>query len=252
MSLSLSASYTAIGAGLQSSFLGAGGTEPYTYSVLPGGAGGSIENGSTEPGLYTAPSILSSDASKSYDTVQVMDSLGATATLQILVGTPLLLFCDILQRELGLANGRVYLWDQKIMQPTDSGLYIAVGIMSSRTFGNANHPDGSGVGLNAIQSVNVMDLMSIDIISRGPEARDRKTEVILALNSDYAQSQQELNSFRIGQLPAGGQFINLSEIDGAAIPYRFRISANLQYFVRKVKAVPYIDDFAPVTITTEP
>jgi hypothetical protein len=55
-----------------------------------------------------------------------------------------------------------------------------------------------------------------------------------------------------GGLPPGGQFVNLSMIDGDAIPYRFNISVNMQYFVRKVKAVAYFDDFADVEVTTEP
>lgn len=248
MSLALSSSVTAIGPALQTGFLASGGTPAYAYSVLAGGAGGTI-NSST--GVYHSPVVINTDPAKAYDTIQVTDSLGATATLQILVGNALALFCDIIQNYLGLSNGRVYLWDQKLMQPTDSSLYVAVGIVTSKPFGNTNRLDGSGSGLNAVQSVNMLDTLSLDIISRGPEARDRKGEVILALNSIYAQAQQELNSFKIGQLPAGAQFINLSEIDGAAIPYRFRISVNLQYFVTNVRAAPYYNDFAPVTVTTE-
>jgi len=185
-----------------------------------------------------------------FDTIQVVDSLGAIASSQIMVGTPLLLFCDIIQKELGLANGRVYLWDQKIMQPTDSGLYVAVSVLSCKPFANTNSFNGA-TG-DAIQSVNMYALLQVDIISRGPEARDRKEEVILALESNYAQSQQEGNSFYIGKLPPGSQFVNLSNQDGAAIPYRFNISVALQYFFVKTKAVPYYDDFSAVAVTTEP
>lgn len=251
MSLHLTATRTAIGPGLQSSFLASGGVEPYVYSVVPGGAGGTIENGSANPGLYTAPAQANSNPRQAYDTIQVSDGNNDTATLQILVGSPLLLFLDILKTELGLNADHIYLWDQKIMQPTDSGLYVAISVIDSKPFGNTNRPDGSGAGLDAVQSINMLDTLGIDIISRGPAARDRKAEVLLALNSNYAQTQQEANSFKIGQLPAGGQFVNLSEIDGAAIPYRFRINVNLQYFVRLVKGVPYYNDFEPVEVTTE-
>src|SRR4051812_24524825 len=111
MSLTLRASKSALGPGLTASFLGSGGTEPYTYSVLPDGAGGTI-NSST--GLYTAPAAVNGDPRLSTDTIMVTDSLAATATLPILVTDPLGLFCEVIQRELALADGRVYLWDQKI------------------------------------------------------------------------------------------------------------------------------------------
>lgn len=247
--MTLTSTMSAVGPNITSSFLASGGTAPYAYSVLPGGAGGTID---PSTGLYTAPVAANSNPSMAYDTIQAVDNVAVTATSQILVGNALLLFWDILKTELSLADDHIYLWDQKLMQPTDSTLYIAIGVVNSRPFGNTNGPDGSGGGLTSIQSVNMLDEISIDIISRGPEARDRKAEVIMALNSNYAQQQQTANSFNIGQLPAGAQFINLSEVDGAAIPYRFRISVNLQYFVVKSKQVPYFDNYDPVQVTTEP
>lgn len=244
--MTLTQSKTALGVNLKASFLAINGTAPFTYSVRTGGAGGTI-NSST--GVYTAPPSVPSDPSMIFDTIQVKDNVGNIATSQIMVGTPLLLFCEILQREMNLATGRVYLWDQKIMQPTDSGLYIAVAVLSCKPFANTNFLDGNG---NAVQSVNMYAMLQIDIISRGPEARDRKEEIILALKSDYAESQQEGNSFYIGTLPAGAQFLNLSSQDGAAIPYRYNISVAMQYFFTKTKAVPYFGTFSGPTVVTEP
>lgn len=236
MTLLLTQSYTAVGFGATSSFLGVGGTGSLTYSVLPGGAGGTV-NAST--GVYTAPDELTEDPALVYDTVRVTDSLSVTADAQIFIGDPFFLFCEILQKELGLANGRVYVWDQKIMQPTDSGLYIAVSIPVCTVFGNSNRQSDNG--LNSEQMASVLAKLDIDIISRGPSARNRRAEVVLALNSTYAQQQQEAFGFYIGKVPPGSQFINLSNVDGAAIPYRYRISVNLQYAQFKTKPVDYYD-----------
>ncbi len=74
--------------------------------------------------------------------------------------------------------------------------------------------------------------------------------MILALNSVYAEQQQELNSFRI--FPLSQSFVNLSELEGAAIPYRFTISINMQYAVVKTKSVPYYDTFSAATVATDP
>jgi len=236
LAIAITQTATAVGTNAPASFLALGGTPPYVYSVLPGGAGGTINSGTGE---YTAPAIASSDPKLSSATIQAKDALNATATAKILVGTPLILFCDIIQKELGLANGRVYLWDQKIMQPTDDALYVAVTMQSCKPFGNSNRPSADGV--EAEQYVSMAAVVDIDIISRGPAARDRKEEVILALESNYSRQQQVANSFYVGKLSSN--FVNLSEVDGAAIPYRYRISVAMQYAVTKNKPTQYFDDF---------
>lgn len=244
MSLILKATHTAVAPGITACFGASGGTGPYTYSVNAGGAGGTINSSS---GVYTAPASVNSDPAKALDTITVVDSLAASATLSILVGSPLQLVCEIIQNEMSLTNGRVYLWDQKINQPKDNDLYIAVSVLQAKPFGITTRFDSSG---EPIQSVNMHATLSIDIISRGLSALNRKEEVLLALNSFYSQRQQEANGFYIGKLSTS--FVNLSNLDGAAIPYRFNISVALQYFSTKTKAVDYFDDFQTVSITDEP
>jgi hypothetical protein len=247
VSLSLSQSLTAIKAGITASFQGLGGTEPYVYTILTSGAGGTID---PDTGIYTAPVIAQSNPRLAYDTIQVEDADLNTATARILVGTPLLLFCEIIQREMNLAEGRVFLWDQKKFQPTDSGLYVIVSELNPKPFASNVKPGSDGWS-TAVQIVNMLSTLSLDIISRGPEARDRKEEIIMAFNSIYAQQQQEINSFYIGKIPPGARFSNLSIVDGAAIPYRFNISVNIQYFVTKTKSVPYFDTFEDAAVTTD-
>lgn len=242
MSLTLLSSYHAMAPnGLTIPFGATGGSPPYTFSVLPGGAGGSI-NPTT--GVYTSPSTTG------VDIVQVTDSVAATAQQTLLIDYPLSLVCDIIQSAMGLSNGQVYLWDQKIDIPSDSQLYIAVGVLSCKPFGNRPKYDGSGAGLNAIQSVNMQATLSIDIFSRGPAARDQKEQVLLALSSPYAEQQMELNSFFIA--PLSTSFVNISQIDGASIPYRFNISAALQYFSTLNTNVAYYDQYYAVQVTDEP
>jgi|GEM_PF-2851117 len=247
MTLSLFSYVTAIGPSLPASFLAIDGTPPYVYSVLPGGAGGTID---ADTGVYTSPSIVPNTPTKQYDIIQVIDDDLNTATKNILVGTPLLLFCDILKNQLELADSHIYIWDQKIIEPKDYTLYIAVSVLNPKVFANTNKFDSQNE--QEIQSINTVDKLQIDIISRGPEAREKKNYVLMALNSQYSQRQQELNSFYIGKLPAGSQFNNLSHIDGAAIPYRYQIDVNLQYFSKKVQSADYYDNFQTPTILVNP
>lgn len=242
MTLTLTQSATACGPGRTVSFQAISGTSPFVYSVVPGGAGGII-NAST--GIYTAPNTVGTTPQTLYDVVVVTDDDANTASAKVLVGSPLLLFCEILQSELGLAEGRVYLWDQKIMQPADNGLYVAVSVPSCKPFANAN----SAHDPDFVPYVSMLARVDIDVISRGVSARDRKEEVILALNSTYAQQQQEANGFYIAKISTN--FINLSEVDGAAIPYRYKVSVNMQYRYSKAQNAQYFDTFAYPTVTTE-
>jgi len=231
MSLTLSASYTAISPNLTSSFLGQGGVAPYTYSVLSGGAGGIINS---DTGVYTAP------AGYGTDTIKVVDSTSPTpqvAELSILIGHPLELFCDVIQTSMGLSQGQVYLYSQKINIPTDSRLYIAVGVRSCKPFGNSTQMV-SGV---SVQSVNMMADLDINILSRSTDALFLKEQVVLALKSQYAEAQQEANSFYISTI--SNSFVNLSEIDGPAIPYRFVIGCRLQYFTTTQTNTDYFNTF---------
>lgn len=244
----ISQTSTAVGQYGFASFLGSGGTQPYLYEVLPGGAGGTIH---PTTGVYTGPAVVPDPPATTYDTIQVTDYVGTELTARILVGHPLLLFCEIIQRQMNLADGRVYLFDQKFMQPTDSGVYIAVSVPSCKPYANINKMDPE-TGLRSVQSLNMLATLDLDIISRSNAALWRKEELVLAFNSTYAQKQQQANGFYIGKLPPGSRFINLSEVDGAAIPYRFRISVNMQYSFQKQQAIDYFDDFESVEIETEP
>lgn len=244
MSVTLAQTLTAVGPNITSSFAASGGTGPYSYTVRPGGAGGSI-NSST--GLYTAPAVLPTSAAKVYDTIIATDSLNANGTAQILVGDPLQLLCDIIQTQMGLASGRVYLWDQKVMQPTDNGIYIAVSVLSVKVFGNDNSHVG-GSSLTSGQSVNCAATVQIDIMSRDITALRQKEAVLLALNSDYAEQQMNANSFFIGKIPPGAQFTNLSFQDGAAIPYRFVISVVMQYLYTQTQTVGYMAPSSSPTV----
>jgi hypothetical protein len=243
--ITLGQTKTAVGANITAFFQATGGTSPYVYSVLPNGAGGSIDSST---GLYTAPSVINSSPNQAYDVIQAKDNAGLKTTSSILVGTPLVLFCDILQTQLGLDNNHIFEWDQKVFQPTDYGLYIIISVINCKPFGNNTYilPDGISVE----QDVNMSATFELDIISRGPAARDQKELVLLALNSIYSQQQQESNSFYIGKLSTN--FINLSQIDGAAIPYRYRISFTVQYTVSLITALPYFGTFQTPTIAVNP
>lgn len=228
----------AVGLGIQTQFSPAGGAAPYTFSVDPSPTNpqGTINS----QGLYTASRKTGTDR------IILTDSLNATAELFVSVLPTLELFCDVIRTEMGLDPDQVYIYNQKISPIVDSRLYIAVGINSDKYFGNTNKFEPTIAGMDEVQTVNCMSNLSLDIVSRNDDARNRRSEIVLALNSKYSQNQQELNSFNIGKIP--GVFTNLSKEEGAAIPFRFNINVNVQYFEKKVRPVAYFDVFQGLEI----
>lgn len=220
-----------------------GGSGNYSFALVSGA--GTIDPVS---GLYTAPAVAPSPDDDPI-VVEVTDAVtGATDEATVFVGTALDLLCDVIQQGLGLQDGRVRVYNQKLPKPSDDGLFVAVSVLACKAFGNTRSYDPAN---NAeIQSTNFLAQLSIDIISRSSEALDRKEEVLMALSSTYAEQSQEQNSFKIAQLPTG--FVNLSDIDGSAIPYRFNIAVGIQYFVQKISPVAFYDTFQDAAVTTEP
>lgn len=213
-----------------------GGTGPYTWSVVAGGAGGTVNSS----GLYTSPNV------QGVDVVRVVDSLAAVATFSIATVSHLKLLCDIINKELALEPDHIFIWNQRLPTLKDDKLYVAVAVLLPKAFGSSSHQNSDG---SVTQSVNFHTMVSIDIMSRTTEALERKEEVVMALSSTYAEQQQEANSFAIGKLPTA--ITPIPGEEGAGIPYRFNFSVSLQYVATKIKASPYFDDFSDVAVTTE-
>lgn len=252
MPLGMNQTKTALTPNTTASFLAFGGVPPYAYSIVAGGAGGTVDS---VTGAYVAPAalnVVSNASSKMYDTVRVTDSTPVTPLTfdaKILVGMALQLFCEIIAKKMGLAQNRVFLWNQKIFQPIDDDIYVAVDVSNQRMVGN-NIGQVPGDPTRSFQySINVADV-DVNVISRGPDALVKKELVVMALRSQYAETQQEANSFKIGRIPTG--FRDLSAVDGTAIPWRFMFTVRLGYAVYAEQADEYFDAFrTPMVITDQ-
>lgn len=231
--------YSNVGMGVKVPIEIIGGTGPFTVTIEPGGAGGSIDVNN----VYTSPYAVGKDV------IKVVDSLLEEATLTIYTGTALQLVAFIIRSYMGLAEDQVYLFNQKILPPKDSRLYIAISQMTSKSFGSASNMDPT-VGLDEIMSINMQAQIDITIYSRTTEALNRKEQVIAALGSTFSRQQQEMNSFYIAKLSPN--IVPLNYVDGAAIPYMFNISTAIQYVSSYRKSVPFYDQFYIDEVITNP
>lgn len=156
---------------------------------------------------------------------------------------PLKVIADILQTKLGLKAGRVMLYNQNYNIPKDDKIFIMVGEEDNDVYAASTNtmdtPDGNGY--EERNDVLVRATAVIDVLSAGPEARERKHEVIMALNSIYSQQMQELNSLRIANLPVG--FVNTSDLEASQMLNRFTIKFNILYRKSNKNSVDYYDKF---------
>lgn len=237
----------AIAPRIQTYFGQVGSVGAFTFSVLAGGAGGTID---PLTGLYTAPQLSDYNPKKFIDTIQVEDSLGTKGVTTIMVLPVLGLLAHIIQIEMGLTPEQVTLYQQKFKVPNDEKVYVAVGMLTQKPYGsNRTYKDGGVSTLNEIVSTNWKCIAWVEIYSSTNLAFLRKEEIAAAINSTYSEQIQEANNFKIAKMPS--QFTNISSEHGPGIPYRFNISVSLLYTVSKEKSVPFFDNYEKFEINVD-
>ena len=132
-----------------------------------------------------------------------------------------------------LAPGSVYLRNEKINQTKMQDFNITVGFMGQKQIGSTTRcVDGiEEVALTMTGSV------VIEIYGRTFLVVERKEEILMALCSSLSKETQTAKGFLIAQIPSS--FNDISQIDGAAIPYRFQATFNVQFIKTKQKSVDY-------------
>ena len=240
--ISLQGTKSALAPGLQASFLASGGTGPYTYSVSGRGVIDPVT------GLYTAPATVA-DTSPFFDTVTAIDSLGATASAQIVTCNPWMLLIEIIQRTLNLDKQMIWFENQKFFEPENAlaGMWVVLMFPSLKAFSSGLHPVGTPTGNNGPgwdvteKFANFSGPVDIHIMSRDLSALNRKEEVVMALTGPYARNQQEANSFYIARLPHN--IIDLSVQDGDSIPWHFVLTVEMQYATTRTFSPDYYTAF---------
>ena len=152
----------------------------------------------------------------------------------------LTIICDIIKNELSLSSGQVMVYNQEIEPPTTKGLYIVVGYLTGKAIGNSANVKDEDTGISEDQAVTMLEVIQLDIMSIDDSARQQKEQVIMALNSDYAQKIMETNRIKIFKIP--GQFNDVSGVEGHGILTRFVMPITIMAVYPKNKVVDYFDD----------
>lgn len=150
---------------------------------------------------------------------------------------------DILANGFSLVGKYVVLYNERRAIPSDyQGLYIILSIISTKIIGVVNRPQDKESGLSQVQGVTKNEMIQIDIMSEDSTARERNQEVIIYLNSLYAQQQCELYNIKIARIPL--QINDLSELEGSSRINRYGITINVKSAFNKVVDAEYYNDFS--------
>lgn len=157
---------------------------------------------------------------------------------------PVVTIVDIIQTEMELEDGQVMLENQRWPIPKASGLYVYVRSISPKPIGTKVwFEDVPGGGVNEVQQVAMSDLIQIDVMSADETARARKEEVLMALNSIYAEKQMEADNLQIARLPQS--FQNAGSLEGTTMMNRFTLTMSVKSLSTKRKATTEYYDQIP-------
>lgn len=155
---------------------------------------------------------------------------------------------DIIRKEMNLSQQNIWIHSQnRKIPPQSQELYVTVGcvdflpISSKSTFKFVDATETVDAYGNEIQTVYGRASVQIDILSRSLEARIRRAELLMALNSYYSKEIQEKHQFRIFELPS--RFINTSSLEGGSEINRFSLIIRAMISQDKEKPTSYYDTF---------
>lgn len=147
----------------------------------------------------------------------------------------------ILIHEMNIKGNRIWAYNANIDLPTDNNLFIVLSYAEKTPYSNNTRYVPTDDGLNEVQTMNVAEDIIISLISKNTDARDRSYEVLMALNSTYAQQLQVQNKLHISRI---GQVLDNSFLEATARLNRFDINCRVLTAYDKIKEVDYYDTYS--------
>jgi len=147
---------------------------------------------------------------------------------------------DIIRTELGLDQQHIWIQSQnRKIPPNSNDLYVVVGVVDFLPISSKSYyMSEKDIERQIIYGrANVQ----VDIFSRSNEARNRRGEILMALNSFYSKGIQDSKQFRIFELPS--TFLNLSGLAGGSDINRFTMRFYAMIAESKEKSSDYYNIF---------
>lgn len=155
------------------------------------------------------------------------------------------ILADIIKQEMQLDNERVLIYNQKWNLPNTDDIFVYLAYLNETIFGNNRYYEDREDGYYEVQVLEKITSISINIFSKNSTARERKEEIVFAINSTYSQQQQEKYSFKVHRIPSN--FNDISELEASSMLNRFNITIDVINKVEKEKIVEYYDKYEITT-----
>lgn len=159
---------------------------------------------------------------------------------------PLKVVRDIIKTEMDLPDDRVLIYNQKWLLPNDDDIFVYIGFVSSNPISSKRFYETREDGYYSVQILTELQTLDLNIFSKNNTARLRKHELVMALNSHYAQQQCEREGIKILYLPEN--FIDVSEVEASSRLNRYKITFQIFCSNEKAKIVDYFDNFKDIEI----
>ena len=164
----------------------------------------------------------------------------------------LVLLAGLLQQQLGLANNRVYLYNQKWNIPPDDGLFIVVNFTGEKVFSSTYQTVNNPVtgNLDETKTTNVRETYTVNLFSRNAEAVQRKHEITFAVHSTAAQQLAEKYSLQFAPVPT---FVtDTSSLEASAELNRTSITLQILRAYSQTNTCQFYDTFSEAALITNP
>ena len=161
----------------------------------------------------------------------------------------LVLLCGLIQNDLALTDGHVFIFNQKVDPKVlkDPGVFVCAQYLGTKTVGQNPTYRFDGVQYWEDRATNISQLVQLDVFSRNTDAMTAYIQVMACLNGQTGNEMQQSSAMSIQRNP---DVNNLSDPDGEAIPYRFVITMRVsRLWTQSVPALWYDHGFVPSVIT---
>lgn len=148
---------------------------------------------------------------------------------------------QLIDTQLKMPEGRVWAANSDNSLPKDKKLFIVLKIDEVKPYANNLKYEYTTEGVNEILTTSVAEDITIALLSRNTEARDRAYEILQALSSTLSQQLQEKNKMHISRL---GNIYDASFLEATAFLNRYDIRIRVIRSYQNINPVDYYDKFS--------
>lgn len=155
---------------------------------------------------------------------------------------------DIIDTQMQMPANRVWAYNPDVDLPKDNDLFIILFLKEQKPIANNSKYVSTTTGMVEKQSINIKEEITISLVSRSTQARDKVPDLFQALNCFYSQHKQAQNKLHISIL---GDAYDASFLEGTSMLNRWDLRIRVLKAYDKINNIDYYDKF-PNTSKFEP